>query len=78
MAEYCVCVYIVHDNCVASVETFSYSLNFFYILPPLFMYFDSVGLSSHQQKTTVTDDVGGSDEEKTAGNMDVDDCHELR
>ena len=42
------------------------------------MYFDSVGLSSHQQKTTVTDDGGGSDEEKTAGDMDVDDCHELR
>ena len=36
------------------------------------MYFDSVGLSSHQQKTTVTDDGGGSDEEKTADEMDVD------
>ena len=42
------------------------------------MYFVSVGLSSHSQKTTVTGDGGGSDEEKTADEMDVDDCHELR
>ena len=70
------CVYIVHDNCVASVETFSYSLNVFSHLPLLFMYFLSVGLSSHSQN--VIGDGGGSDEEKTAGDMDVDDCHELR
>ena len=48
----------------------------FLLHPPLlFMYFDSVGLPSHTQKTG---DGGGSDEEKTAGDMDVDDCHELR
>ena len=35
---------------------------FFYTHPP-FMYFDSVGLSSHPP--TGTDDRGGSDEEKT-------------
>ena len=60
----------VHDDCsneCDSCEFFSCSV-----------YFDSVGLSSHPQKTTVTDDGGGSDEEKTAGDMDVDDCHELR
>jgi hypothetical protein len=41
------------------------------------MYFDSVGLPSHTQKTG---DGGGSDEEKTDdnGNMDFYDCHELR
>ena len=44
------------------------------------MYFVSVGLSSHSQKTTVTGDGGGSDEEKTDENGDMDfyDCHELR
>ena len=42
------------------------------------MYFLSVGLSSHPQKTTVTDDGGDSDEEKTAGDMDVDQDNELR
>ena len=54
---------------------FVFSECFLHIHPP-FMYFASVGLSSHPQKTTVTDDGGGSDEEKTADEMDVD--NELR
>ena len=47
---------------------------FFTHTPPLFMYFVSVGLPSHTQKTG---DGGGSDEEKTAGDMDVDQDNEL-
>jgi hypothetical protein len=44
------------------------------------MYFVYVGLPSHPPKTTVTGAGGGSDEEKTDENGDVDfyDCHELR
>ena len=68
----------VHDNCshgCDSCEFFSCSVNVSFTPTPLFMYFVSVGLSSHLQKTG---DGDGSDEEKTAGDMDVDDCHELR
>ena len=49
---------------------------FFYTHPP-FMYFDSVGLSSHPQNTIVTGAGDDSDEEKSSG-MDVDQDNELR
>ena len=56
-----------------SCEFFSCSVNVSFTHTPLFMYFVSVGLPSHTQKTG---DGGGSDEEKSSGDMDVD--NELR
>ena len=53
-------------------------MNVFFYTPPPFMYFDSVGLSSHPQNTIVTDDGGDSDEEKCSRAMDVDQDNELR
>ena len=71
----------VHDNCsheCDSCDFFSCSVNVFYTYTHTFMYFDSVGLSSHPQNTIVTDDGGDSDEEKCSGDMDVDQDNELR
>ena len=51
---------------------------FFFTPTPLFMCFLYVGLLSQPQNTTVTGDGGGSDEEKSSGDMDVDQDNELR
>ena len=75
----CVCVYmiIVPMSVIRVNFFFVFSECFLHIHPP-FMYFDSVGLSSHLQNTTVTGGGGGSDEEKSSGDMDVDQDNELR
>jgi hypothetical protein len=76
----CVCV-CVHDNCsheCDSCDFFSCSVNVFFYTHPPFMYFDSVGLSSHPQNTIVTGAGGDSDEEKCSRAMDVDQDNELR
>ena len=66
---------IIVPTGVIRVNFFSCSVNVSFTPAPLFMYFVSVGLSSHLQKTG---DGDGSDEEKCSGDMDVDQDNELR
>ena len=73
----CVCMTIVPTSVIRVNFFFVFSECFFYTHPP-FMYFDSVGLSSHPQNTIVTGAGGDSDEEKCSGAMDVDQDNELR
>ena len=61
----CVCVYmiIVPMSVIRVNFFFVFSECFFYTHPP-FMYFDSVGLSSHPQNTNVTGAGGDGEEQK--------------